>query len=392
MTPRHVPVLDAAVVGLGGLGAFALRALARRGLRVAGFDRLDPPHPFGSSHGRTRILREAYFEHPLYVPLVRQALEGWHALEEESGARLFRRTGALMVGPPGGTVIPGTLASARAHGVPHRLLLAEEAARAFPGLAPAPEDAVVHEEGAGVLHPEGAIEAALRSAEAHGARVFRDAEATVGAGGRVILPGGVEAERVVLALGPWLPAFLGSASPRLHVERQISFWFELLGPVPPVGLHEYAPGRFFYWIAEPDGPYEPYDPAGGPGLVKAALHHEGAAVSSPDALDRTASPADEARLRPLVERLLTGRIGAVRRVSVCQYTNTQDGNFLVGPAPHDPRTLLLGGGSGHAFKFAPALGERVAEWVVGARGPDPNDPFLPARFRTGPAPPSASSG
>jgi sarcosine oxidase len=236
------PALDAAVVGLGGLGAFALRALARRGLNVAGFDRLSPPHPFGSSHGRTRILREAYFEHPLYVPLVRQALQGWHALEEESGARLFRRTGALMVGPPSGTVIPGTLASARTHGVPHRLLDGAEAARAFPGLAPAPGDAVVHEGGAGVLHPEGAIEAALRSAEGHGARVLRDVEVTVGAGGRVVLPGGVEAERVVLALGPWLPAFLGHEASPLLVERQVSFWFELLGPVPPVGLHEYARG------------------------------------------------------------------------------------------------------------------------------------------------------
>ncbi|PYQ09287.1 MAG: N-methyl-L-tryptophan oxidase, partial [Acidobacteria bacterium] len=107
-----VPAADVIVVGLGAMGSAAAWQLARRGRRVLGFDRFSPPHTMGSTHGRSRIIREAYFEHPGYVPLLRRAYECWAQLEQESGRRLLRQTGGLMAGPESGVLFAGARRSA----------------------------------------------------------------------------------------------------------------------------------------------------------------------------------------------------------------------------------------------------------------------------------------
>src|SRR6185369_2574383 len=108
---------DVLVVGLGAMGSAALYHLTERGARVIGVDALDPPHSLGSTHGRSRIIREAYFEHPSYVPLVRRTYENWAALERASGETLFRGTGGLMAGPPDSELVRGTLQSVSTHGI-----------------------------------------------------------------------------------------------------------------------------------------------------------------------------------------------------------------------------------------------------------------------------------
>ena len=97
---------DVIIAGLGAMGSAAAYHLAKAGERVLGIDRFHPPHDLGSSHGRTRIIREAYFEHSLYVPLIQRAYELWAELERESGRRLLLQTGGLMIGPPDGVVHP----------------------------------------------------------------------------------------------------------------------------------------------------------------------------------------------------------------------------------------------------------------------------------------------
>src|SRR6185437_14699579 len=114
--------VDVAVVGLGAMGGAALLHLARRGLRPLGIDQFEPGHDRGSSHGETRIIRLGYFEHPSYVPLVRAALPLWRALERDSGAPLLHVTGIIEIGPPAGTLVAGTLRSARTHGLAHEVL------------------------------------------------------------------------------------------------------------------------------------------------------------------------------------------------------------------------------------------------------------------------------
>jgi sarcosine oxidase len=160
---------DVIVVGAGAAGSAAAWQLARRGRRVLALDRYAPPHTLGSAHGRTRIIREAYFEHPLYVPFIRRAYELWDTLERAWGQTLFVRTGGLMIGPEAGVLVAGARASAREHAIPHQLLDREGLARAHPEFR-LPEGMVaLREERAGVLFPERCVEACLALARRYGA-------------------------------------------------------------------------------------------------------------------------------------------------------------------------------------------------------------------------------
>src|SRR5438552_8600154 len=106
---------DVIIAGLGAMGSAAAHHLTQRGKRVLGLDRFQPPHNLGSSHGRTRIIREAYFEHPLYVPLVQRAYDLCAELEKKSRRKLLLQTGGLMIGPPAGAVVSGAKRSAKEH-------------------------------------------------------------------------------------------------------------------------------------------------------------------------------------------------------------------------------------------------------------------------------------
>src|SRR5882757_2426160 len=116
---------DVAIVGLGAMGSAALYHLAARGQRVIGIERATPGHVGGSSHGESRIIRMAYFEHPSYVPLLRRAYAHWRALEKATGAELMTITGILEAGIPGASVVQGSLAAARLHDLPHEMLSAK---------------------------------------------------------------------------------------------------------------------------------------------------------------------------------------------------------------------------------------------------------------------------
>jgi sarcosine oxidase len=111
---------DVAVVGLGAMGSAALLHLSQRGVRAVGIDRFSPPHDQGSSHGESRIIRLAYFEHPSYVPLLRRAYENWRALEKLSGEDLLTVTGILEAGPLDSPLVAGSLDACRLHEIEHR--------------------------------------------------------------------------------------------------------------------------------------------------------------------------------------------------------------------------------------------------------------------------------
>src|ERR1044071_1831006 len=115
MTDRHYDVI---IAGLGGMGSATAYHLAARGRRVLGLERFAPKHAMGSWHGDSRIIRELYFEHTLYVPLVQRAYERWGARERYAGQPMMTLNGGLMIGPREGMLIAGTLRSAAEHGLP----------------------------------------------------------------------------------------------------------------------------------------------------------------------------------------------------------------------------------------------------------------------------------
>lgn len=358
------PPFDVIVAGLGAMGSAAAWQLAARGARVLGLDRLAPPHVHGSTHGRSRIIREAYYEDPAYVPLVRRALELWEALERESGRALYRRTGGLMLGPARGTLVAGARRSAIEHDLPYEELAAAAVRHRAPAIH-APDDWVgLFESRAGVLDPERCVEAMLDGARRYGA-VLRTEEPLVdfGAHGRAVTVrtarGRYEARALVLAVGAWLPRVLPALAPALQVERQVMLW---LAPAAhpewfradrlPIAMLEYAPDRFFYVI-----------PDSGHG-VKVAIHHEGEVVD-PDAARTPVSAADVERVRALVARFLPDADGELLDGATCLYTNTPDCHFLIDRHPRHAGVVVASPCSGHGFKFAPAIGEALADLALG---------------------------
>jgi sarcosine oxidase len=165
---------DVIVIGLGAMGGATAFHLARRGQRVLGLERFEPGHARGSSHGESRIIREIYFEHPLYVPIVRRAYELWHELERESGERLLTITGGLMVGPENGMLVRGVLRSAVAHDIPHEVLSAAELRARVPGFDPSDAHVAVVDARAGFLAADACVRTHLALAARYGAQLHAD--------------------------------------------------------------------------------------------------------------------------------------------------------------------------------------------------------------------------
>ena len=350
---------DVAVVGLGAMGSAALYHLARRGARVVGFDRYRPPHRHGSSHGKTRVIREAYFEHPLYVPLVQRAYTLWHELAEDADRPLIDERGMLLVGPPEGPIIAGALRSAETYGLSHERLSATEMRSRFPMFRVDDEDAGVFEPRGGLLFPERCIEAHLDGARRGGA-TLRFEEAVTGwrvDGDGVVVEaaeGVVRAGRLIVAAGAWVGGLFPELDLPLTVVRQVLHWFE---PVPwvktdpeqwPVYGWDYSSGKLFYGFPARRG------------AVKVARHH-GGQPTDPETVERRVDAREVSRMRGLLRRFLPDANGRWARSCVCLYTNTPDEHFILDRHPEYPQVWIASPCSGHGFKFSSAIGEWLAD-------------------------------
>jgi sarcosine oxidase len=371
-------VFDVIVLGLGAMGSATVYQLARRGQSVMGIDQFTPPHAFGSSHGGSRIIRETYFEDPLYVPLVRRAYHGWAELQARSGKRVLRRTGGLTIGPPDGRIVNGVRACAAEHQLPCEELSASETRRRFPALRPPDDSVAIWEPRAGVLDPETAIDAQLSLARAAGAELRFSERVTqwraTADGVEVITASGAfAAERLVITAGPWMGELLPELDLPLDVERNAVFWFDPLNPAEftperfPLFIHEFAPGRAWYGFADlGDG-------------VKVALHHQGEPTTA-DTIRRAVSDDEVAGMRALIERFLPGANGALRKTAACMYTNTPDEHFIIDLHPEHPAVIIASPCSGHGFKFSIAIGELIADEIMGERRRFDLTPFRIDRF------------
>lgn len=359
MTKAH----DVIIAGLGAMGSAAAFHLARRGVRVCGFDRAAPPHTLGSSHGKARIIREAYFEHPAYVPIVQRAYALWDELAAEARTRLLHKTGGLMIGRPDSHMIRGATLSARTHGLEHERLTCGEVTRRFPALKPDSDMVAVYEPRAGVLLPEACVEAHLALARSHGAQIH-DHEALLGwkarASGVAVTTqkGRYEAASLLICAGPWASELLADVAPPLTVERQVQFWFEprrasasFSAARCPVHLWQFDDDQLFYGF-----------PDLGEG-VKVARHHRGARAP-PDRVSREVGLAEIEDMRGIIRRFLPDAEGAFRSAAVCLYTNTPDGHFWIDRHPAHANVCIASPCSGHGFKFSSAIGEILADMAT----------------------------
>ena len=352
---------DVIVIGVGGMGSAAVYHLARRGLRVLGVEQHDIPHERGSSHGISRIIRLAYFEHPAYVPLLQRAYALWWALEHEVHEPLLVITGSLDIGSETSPVFSGARSAAQQHHLAHEILEAQEVRRRFPGYG-------IESPLLGLYQPQGGLLAAERCIVAHVTAALRRGATVHGRetlehwetqGDGVLIQtsrGSYRGHRLICTAGSWMSRVLGVIGHTLQPERQVMLWLQ-----PRMPEH-FDVGTFpVFNMAVDEGTFYGFPAYSIPGFKLARWHHLEQAVHDPDTMDRDCHPEDEALLRAFVRRYFPHADGPTLSMRTCLFTNTPDGHFVVDLHPRWPQVVLGGGFSGHGYKFCSVIGEVLAD-------------------------------
>lgn len=384
----HTPNMtsDVIVIGLGAMGSAACYQLAKRGANVVGIDRYSPPHTLGSTHGDTRITRQAIGEGEHFVPLALRSYEIWRELESETGDDLLTITGGLIMSSTSVGSLHGnadflqtTIDAAAKFGIKHRILNAAQIADEFPQFELNGNERGYFEDEAGFLRPEACVTAQLAQAEKLGATLQRNE--------RVIkveqTADGVEvrtdrttysAAKAIVSAGPWVNELVDGVPPQLFkVYRQVLYWFDVSH-----AYDSHAVGVFpvFIWkMGSSPGDFVYGFPAigGRDGGLKVASE-EFEAITSPENARRDVSREETSEM---FERYVSGKLRGVGercvKSAVCLYTVTPDSNFVIDWA--DENILLASPCSGHGFKHSSAIGETLAELALTGRSTIDISPF-----------------
>jgi len=375
-----MPSFDVIVVGGGGIGAAAACHLARSGASVLVLDRFPIAHALGSSHGQTRLIRLAYFEHPDYVPLLRRSYELWRELEQSTGRTLLVENGLLMAGPPDGEVIAGSIRSAEIHDLAIERLTTTEAMERFPVFSLPDDWSVVYEPRGGHLFVEDCVRAHVDEAIRAGARfdIGSAVRAWRSDGRDAVVEtdrGDFQAHRLVLAPGAWAAGLLRLSAVRLDVLRKSLFWYR----PRPEAAETFSPDRlpcFAFDMAE--GFFYGFPAIDGRG-VKVAEHTGGRTVSDPLAVDRGIDDGERRSVEDAVARRIPSLGRDLADHAACLYTMSPDRHFLVGLHPEHDGVTIAAGFSGHGFKFATVIGEAVADLALHGQTDQPVRFLSPAR-------------
>lgn len=352
---------DVIVVGLGGFGSATAYQLAKRGAKVLGLEQFELAHACGSSHGETRIIRRAYFEHPDYVPLLNYTYDMWRELESESGRELMNLCGLVLAGPADGEAVPGVLLAKETYNVRINVLEHADASRRYPQFRFERRHTILEEQDAGYLRVDDCVEAHLDEARKLGA-ILCGGEAVQSwssDGRRVVVKtdkGSYDAANLVIAGGAWSTALLGEFAPDLTVIRKPVFWFPKTNAAAaewPVFYFENDGGRSFYGL---------------PGLsgadVKVAEHSGGDDVPNPTEVPREMMAAEHADVSGFAQSVLCGLEPGASNHSVCMYVMSTDGHFIVDRHPEFGNVCIGAGFSGHGYKFTPIIGRALSELVL----------------------------
>ncbi len=380
---------DAIVLGLGAMGSAALLQLSRRGLRVLGIDRFHPPHPFGSSHGATRITRAAIGEGGHLSPLALRSHALWREVEAETGTSLFSATGVLMISSAAKTsfthvenFFANTLAAAERYGIAHEMLDAAAIRARFPQFRVRDDEMAYYEPGAGFLRPEACIAAQLSLAERNGATIrlgetvtrFDTDESQV----RVeTAQGDYTADKLIVTAGPWLPELLDARlSGLFRVHRQVLFWFA------PDDEDAFTVARFPTFIWELAGRAQAiygFPAIDSDGVKIATEQYQ--TTTTPSLASSVIDPGEAAAMHEAyVAPFFSGVSAHCRKAQTCLYTVTPDFGFVIDRHPDSERVLIASCCSGHGFKHSPAIGEALAELVLDGRSTLDLSGFRLARF------------
>jgi sarcosine oxidase len=361
------------VVGLGAMGSAACSALAARGASVIGIDQFTPPHPYGSTHGDTRITRLAIGEGREYVPLVRRSHELWREIEQETGRPLLTQSGVVIIAHPSSPFLAETRAAASEYGIAHELLTGVELRSRFPMFSAAEATEAYYEPEGGYVRPEAAVAAQLELAGRRGAhlrfgeRVRRWATSTHG----VVVSTDTDSyagDQLLLCAGAWISQLFPLGRDLFAVYRQLLYWFAIREGYPqlrdmPAFVWDFGGDQSGF--VHLDGFYGFPAIDGAAGGVKVATE----AYEQTTAADGRQHPATPAEGAQMYERYIAPHLpwlgSEPRRTVSCLYTSTQGSRFVIDRHPEHDTVMIVSACSGHGFKHSPAIGEAVAQWMTG---------------------------
>jgi len=373
------PTFDAIVLGVGAMGSAACFELARRGRRVLGLEQYPLVHDRGSSHGQTRIIRTAYYEHPNYVPLLRRAWIRWYELEQRIGRHLLTECPCLNIGLEKGELIAGVRKSAAEHGLTIKNMSVADIARRTPFRFPE-EYAGVLERQAGFLYVEDCVRAHFESAVSLGAEIHAEEPVREwkAVGDEVEVRTDKEtyrAGRLIVTAGAWAAKLLADIGVPLTVMRQVMIWIDV-----SANPYSFRRDHFPIFIAETPGGAFYGLPAIDEYGLKIARHYGAPELASPDEVNWEATTEDVPAVRAFLDRHVIGAGGGVTNGQVCMYTLTPDRHFVIDRHPRHPQVSVACGFSGHGFKFSPVVGEILADLAERGETSHSIEMFRAARF------------
>ncbi len=383
---------DTIVLGLGVMGSAVAYQLAKSGANVLGIDQYDPPHKLGSSHGSSRVTRQAIGEGEQYTPLVMRSNEIWREIEAETGLPLLEITGLLIISNDSQTTVSHvedffqtTVEIARKFDIKHELLDATEIRNRFPAYSVNNDEYGYYEEGAGVLFPENCVRAQLQMAKKYGAEI-RTNEKVVYYGetesGLVVntSEGEYFAAKVAICAGPWLPELLReNLTDLVKVYRQTLFWFDTDEPIEKFEKDQFP---LFVWEVEGfDSVYYGFPAMDGKGGGVKLATEQYVTGCRADEVERDVSQEEIDEIyENFVRHKFPGLKNECVKATACLYTVSSDSHFILDWHPEMKSVYLVSPCSGHGFKHAAAIGESVARQLLGGRGGQDISAFRLWRF------------
>jgi len=386
-------VFDVCVLGLGAMGSASAFQLAKSGKRVLGLDQFSPPHSSGSSHGATRVTRQAIGEGEQYVPLVLRSYELWREIEAAAGKSLLSITGGLIMASQrsdesvygSNRFLDQTIRSARKFNIEHSLLNTDDIQARFPQFNLVGDERGYYEPMMGFLRPELCIESQLGMAKNLGAEIRTNEkvlEFSPAANGVTVRTseGEYRVDQVVVSAGSWAASLLPEFASWFKVQRQVLFWFDSND-----SIDAFLPGKFpvFIWgFGQHQDDFVYGFPAidGVGGGIKVATEQRTVETSA-DVADRVVKQQEiEEMYRKYVSRRLPGLSSRCVNAVVCLYTSLPDNGFIIDFHPQYSNVVVVSPCSGHGFKHSAAIGEAVAELIVRGKSTLDLSAFRMTRF------------
>lgn len=366
-------VFDVIVVGVGAMGSAALYHLSKiPNLKVLGLDQYSPPHIYGSSHGETRITRQIYFEHPVYVPLVKKTYPMWSTLENEIKTKLFEPTGGIYIGQESSQLINGLKVTAKEHNFDINILSANEIMAKFPAFKVPDHMVGVHDPTAGILFPEKCIQGFISQVEKFGNATLNFGEKAL----EITRKQGYEcvvtnkrtylAKKIIVTAGAYVINLLKSQNLPLKIERKKLFWMEPKAEFKK----DFEPDKLPIFLLEDEKTQIKF--YGFPNIlgtgVKAALHvNKADYIENAYNISRIVNEEEIDGFQRDISKYMPNVFGKLNKSGTCFYTMTPDEHFIIDFLPNNKNILLGSPCSGHGFKFCIVIGEILKDLILSGK-------------------------